>query len=402
MLLWGDRWHFPGREASETFRDWSHAGEILIANFAEEPKPVRLRLLFQPDSLESVAVACPHGDRRVLAFALSGEYPALRDPSMAWGHEPVMPQGDGFATVLHIEKEPALIALATQLAKYGLAVESAWPLVTFLHALPDDWTDSGAATIMAIRDGSAVAYHHPKSAGRSVLNWRGEHCLKEAGRWLTGLFAEDAAEPITLVCADDESAEAVAACLGDGDHPGLEVLRVSEALGRPVVLPRYHPAQLLPREPVVTAQRMAIAAGIALLLAAGGAGLSYGHHRLAVRSDLEQRQGQLANLRTEVAHLRANAAEIADLRSRVERGTAGPPAGLLLRKLSTVIPQELVLSGFKLEGRAFEVSGWASPSAPAGLLERWRQVIAPPDAPWKLALRSSAGGAFSASGEFRP
>ena len=402
VLLWGDRWYFPDREASEPFQHVVHAAEMLADEFAGEPKPVKLRLLYQPDALESVGVACPQGNRRVLTLALAGEYPVLDQPDHAWSHEPILPLHDGYSTVLHFEREPALVALSAQLARLGLAVDSAWPLVTFLHALPEEWTDSGAVTAVAVRAEAAVAYHHPKDGPRSVLAWHGATAVADAGQWVAAALADHPNESIRVVCTDDTAVDTFNACVGHAERTGLETIRLSEALGRRVVLPRYHPAQLLPREPLVSAQRCAMAAGIALLLAAGWAGFAYGRDWFAIRAEVAARHAKLAAVRTEAAHLRQNAVEIAGLRSLVEGGTAGPPGGALLRKLSTLPPQEIALSTFRLEGRVFELTGWIAPEAPAGLLERWRQSVAPPDAAWTLDVRGTGGGGFAARGTFLP
>ena len=157
-LLWGDRWWFAGTGASCEFSQLADAAEVLAEHFANEPKPVRLRLIFQPDALETVAVACPQGNRATLAAALAAEFPALANPAHAWSHEPVLPGGGEFSTLLHFETIPALRELATQLAIRGLAVDSAWPLATFLSALPDEWTESGAITVVALHAARALAY----------------------------------------------------------------------------------------------------------------------------------------------------------------------------------------------------------------------------------------------------
>jgi hypothetical protein len=401
VLLWGDRWHFPDREASEPFTHVMHAAELLAAHFAEEPKPLRLRLVFQPESLDSVPVACPHGDRRVLAFALAADHPALAQPDHAWGHEPVLPAAEGFSTILHYEVQPALIALATQLARLGLAVDSAWPLATFLHALPEDWSDSGGTTVVAVSAKSGVAYHHPTEGVRSVLTWRGESTPAEAGRWLAGILDDRPEEVVLLVCDEEESASALGSCLGEQERPNLEIIRMREALGRRVVLPRYHPAQLLPREPIVTAQRVAIAASIALLFAAGWAGYAFGQDWLAAQKETESQRLRLAELQAEVSHLRANAAEIAASRSLVEGGAGGPPCADFMRALSRQTPPGMVLSMVRIDGRDIRAEGWISPSAPADLLDSWRRELASSDAPWTLDIRPGVGGAFTATGAFR-
>ena len=109
VLLWGDRWWFAGTGASVEFSDLDHAVEVLVAHFAQAPNPVRLRLVFQPDAFETVAVACPQGDRATLAAALAEEFPSLRMPGCAWSHEPVLPMGGDFATLLHFETQPGLL-----------------------------------------------------------------------------------------------------------------------------------------------------------------------------------------------------------------------------------------------------------------------------------------------------
>ena len=96
VLLWGDRWWFAGTGSSAKFSDLTDAAEVLAAYFAGAAKPVRLRLIYQPDSLETVAVACPDGGRATLAAALGGEFPALANPDCAWGHEPVLATGGDF------------------------------------------------------------------------------------------------------------------------------------------------------------------------------------------------------------------------------------------------------------------------------------------------------------------
>lgn len=400
VLLWGSRWWLAGTGESIAFADRTQAAEVLATHFADEPKPVRLRLIYQPDSLVSTTVACPQGDRKILAAALAAEFPKLNDGAHAWSHEPVLANGEGYSTVLHHETEPELIALATQLAQLGMAVDSAWPLATFLNALPEEWTDSGAITIVALESERALAYRHPKSGGRCVRYWHGDSTLVEVGQWLGALFAEDAEEPVLIVSTDNETGARLESYLGD-ELPNLEWLRLAEALGRRVVLPRYHPAQLLPREPWFTAERAVIAASIALLLAGSWAGYTLAHDWLVARNEAGLRAARVSTLRSELAHLRENAAEIAALRSLLDGGAAGPPCGAFLQRLSRTTPPDITLSSLKIKGHELELAGWVSPSAPAGVLDDWRGQLASADAPWTLAIRSGAGGTFTATGAFR-
>lgn len=400
VLLWGNCWWLPTGE-SRKFSTLTQAAEALAAHYADEPKPVRLRLVYQSDSLVSTVTACPQGDRKILAAALAGEFPALGSHDHAWSHEPVLAAGDGYSTVLHHETEPELIALATRIAQLGLAVDSAWPLATFLHAVPEEWTDSGAITIVALEAERAVAYRHPKDGPRVVQSWHGDSTIVEVGQWLSGLFAEEADEPVLVVSADDETAARLESYVGE-EPPGLEWLGLAEALGRRVVLPRYHPAQLLPRESAFGAQRAVIAASVALLLAAGWAGYASGRDWLVARAEAANHASRLTALRAEIGHLRENVSEIAALRSLIAGSSASLPASAFLQKVSTTVPPEIVLSSVRIAGRNLELAGWVLPGTPAGLLEEWRGRLSPADAPWTIAIKSGVGGAFSATGAFRP
>ncbi len=402
VLLWGDRWWFAGTGASFGFSDLADAVEVLVAHYADEPKPVRLRLVYQPDALETVAVACPQGDRATLAAALAGEFPALTNPACAWSHEPVLPMGGDSSTLLHFETQPGLRGLATGLAQRGLAVDSAWPLATFLHTLGEERSESAAVTVVALQAHRAVAYRHPADGVRSAPRWHGESVVADVGEWLGELPARHAEDSVLLVCADEATATALGAFTAVERRPGVESITLCEALAQPVVLPRYHPAQLLPRPPAITARRAMIAASVAFLLAAGWAGAAYARDRFAARLTTENHQARLTALRAEVAQWRENAAEIAGLRRSLEGGAAGPPCGALLEKISTTLPAQVTLTSLRITGRSVALEGWVAPGAGRNALDEWRTRLAPPGAPWTAETKPGAAGAFSLTGGFRP
>ena len=402
VLLWGDRWWFAGTGASLQFSNLEQAVEVLVAHYAEEPKPVRLRLIFQPDALETVAVACPQGDRATLAAALAGVFPSLRNAGCAWSHESVLPTPGDFTTLLHFETQPGLLALATQLAQRGLAVDSAWPLATFLHMLPSEWSESGAITVVALQAQRAFAYRHPADGVRAALRWHGESAIAEVGQWLGEVLTRNAEEPALLVCADEETATALGAFVGVERHPGVEQVTLAEALARPVTMPRYHPAQLLPRTPIVTAQRVLIAASVAFLIAAGWSGVAYTRDHRTAQVAVKDHQVRLTALRGEVAHLRENAAEIAALRRSLDGGAAGPPCGAFLEKISTTLPAQVTLSSLRITGRSLALAGWVAPGAGQSALDQWRTRLAPAGAPWTADAKPGPSGSFSLIGGFRP
>ena len=402
VLLWGDRWWFAGPGAPAVFTDLAHAVEVLVAHCAAEPKPVRLRLIFQPEAFETVGVACPRGDRATLHAALAGEFPALANPAHAWSHEPVQPVGDAGATLLHLETQPALLELATRLARHGLAVDSAWPLATYLHALAAACTESAAVTVVALQARRALAYRQPAEGGRTAMLWQGDTVVADVGAWLRKLPARHAEEPVLLVCADAATATACGAFAGGPSHLAVEPMALAEALARPVQLPRYHPAQLLPRPPVLTAPRAVIAASVALLLAASWAGVAAARDHLAMQVAARDQQARLTVLRTEVAQLREAAAEIAALRRSLEGGAAGPPCGAWLEKISTTLPAQVTLTALRITGRSLALDGWVAPGAGPTVLDEWRSRLAPAGAPWTVATKAGAAGSFRLTGGFQP
>lgn len=399
VLLWGEAWRLGDRPEPLPFGDLADAAEVLAIHFGES-RP-RLRLIFQPDDLAGAAVACPQGARTTLAAALGGEHPPLASPDHAWGHEPILALGDGYTTILHYETEPRLFALVAQLAARGFSVESVWPLGTFLHALPAEWSESGAVTIVAIEPARACAYRHAANGRREILTWHGEQTIAEVGQWLGAIFAKEGNEPVLLVAEADDAA-ALDAGVSLADKPGAQLVSFREALRRSAVLPRTHPAQLLPRAAVVTAQRAVLAASLALLAVAGWSGASYAHDVFAWRTAGATRAAQKQTLFAEVAHLRANAAEISTLRANLADFAANPPAAEFLEKLSATLPPELALAALHVSAGRFVLRGHLAPNAPAGALAGWRVQFT--DARWSLEnpATPAPNGAFTVEGKFSP
>lgn len=399
VLLWGETWRLDDRPEPLPFGDLADAAEVLASYFGES-RP-RLRLIFQPDDLAGAAVACPQGARATLGAALGGEHPPLASPDHAWGHEPILALGDGYTTILHYETEPRLFALVAQLAARGFAVESVWPLGTFLHALPAEWSDSGAVTVVAIEPERACAYRHAANGRREILTWHGEQTIAEVGQWLGAIFAKEVNEPVLLVAEADDAA-ALDAGVPLADKPGAQLVSFREALHRPAVLPRTHPAQLLPRAAIVTAQRAVIAASLGFLVFAGWSGASYAHDVFAWRTADATRAVQKQTLRAEVAHLRANAAEISTLRTSLADFAANPPGAEFLEKLSATLPPEMALAALHVSGGRFVLRGHLAPNAAAGTLDGWRMQFA--DARWSLEnpATPAPGGAFMVEGKFSP
>jgi hypothetical protein len=372
VLLWGDRWWIAGREEPVAFACFADAASVLAEALGDE-RP-ELTLVYQPETLRSEEVSCPNGRRKVLAEALGGDHPALLDPDRAWGFEPILALGEGFTTLVHYEEAPGLFFLVAQLAKRGLRVRGAWPLATFLHALPTQWSEGGGETVVAVAEHRALAYHHPSDGRRSVKAWGGPDAEPVARRWAEALRGKG--EPVEVLDADS----------------------IGQVLARQVVLPQSHPAQLLPAPQLVTAQRALVAASVLLLLAGGWSGAVHARDwRTGVQergADAHERRELAASL----ARYRANAAEIEGLRARIEASRPVPVIDWVQR-ISSTIPSSIALDRLRVENLDFRIEGHVRPGRSYDLAS-WEKALG--DSRWKLAAGPiDEAGAFSVAGNFR-
>ena len=374
ILLWGDRWWLPDRTEPIPFAHRDRAAGELVAALAGDG-PRRLRLIYQPAGFTSVVTPCPQTDRRTLALALHEQYPALVTDEIAWSHDPILAVGDGFTTVLHSESTPWLSALTTQLAESGLAVESAWPLATWLQALPSQWHDSGASTVLIADGDRACAYHHPASGPRQVIVWP-QPGIASPPVWFADLLGRNPAEPVVVVTREPRAA---CAWFPPEDRAGLHHLTLTDALAQPAMLPRRHPAQLLPPAPWVTAPRAVLVASLALLAAAGGIAAPWATAHVHARHVARSQTALATALSTEVAHLRANAKASAALRSELAARPV-PWAGPSLRRMAATVPGEVTLSTLQADAGSWVARGFLAPTAPATVLDRWRSALASGDA----------------------
>lgn len=394
VLLWGDRWWFAGTDAPAEFSTLAQAAEVLAVHFPKKTRPGRLRLVFQPDTLETVETSCPNGNRAALGAALAAEFPALGEPDCAWSHEPVIAADGRFSTLLHFEAKPGLFQLVDRLARSGFIVESAWPLATWLNALPVEWSETGAITVAAAAPGRALAWHHPADGKRTVKSWSGDSARTDLAAWLAAEAKRCPGQPILIIGPDDGGPEA--------SIPGVEQVTFADALAQPVVLPKKHPAQLLPPAPVATFQRAALAASLALLLAGSWSGFGYARELMAAGSRAQASAAEKQVLRAEIARCRANAPEIALLRASLAGPGSSPPATELLEKLGGTIPRQVALRRIRIEPGRFQVEGHVAPGTAPDALAGWLTRLA--GSHWSLdaPAPASATGEFRLTGAFMP
>lgn len=377
VLLWGRAWWVDDAEGPLPFDDLSQAADVLAHHYRDGK--TRLRIVYQPDHLETISIRCPNAGRTTLAMVLAADFPALEDPRCAWSYEPILPIGQEFSTVLHFEREPgALFALTNGLEKLGFAIESVWPLGTFIHALPKEWNTSGATNILALQPQYACAYHHPADGPRAIHVWRGENALAEVAEWLHTLLAKNPAEPL-LIVAEDEETEALDAIVpfleSERINDSIHFLQICEALDADAVLPRHHPAQLIPPAPLLSPRRAIIAASAAMLAVTALWSAVQVHDSLTRQAENAQREQKERTLRGEVVQLRANAHEIATLNADLV-AMAPRAVGVMLQRLARTLPRGIALASLNVSASGFTLTGYVAPMAPPGIVAAWVEKFA--------------------------
>lgn len=404
VLLWGDKWWLEDTAAPVSFPSLTDAAGAL-ASALPPGKERRLRLIYQPDDLVSVPTHCPNGTRRLLAITLGPEHPALVRPDHAWSHEPIRRDREGFSTILHYETAPTLFDLVADLERHGFVVESAWPLGTFLHALPQEWPASGAVSVAAVERERVCALRQEADGSRSLHHWLGKDAVDGFGGWLGGIVEKNPDDSVLLVSGERNAAKIRKLLERKEGHAdtAFECIPFSDALLRAVVLPRKHPAQLLPPARLASPQVMAMAASVALLGCAAWLGVSWTGAQLAARPAGSGEAARVSSLETEVARLKTEAEQVARQRDLVPGSS--PPVARLLQELSSLPPQ-MVLGSLRVGGDGFTLAGFLAPDAPARIREQWASRFGGADPMWRLsgppaANGSESGGEFTLHGVFQ-
>lgn len=398
VLLWGDRWWLPHHPLPVPFADQGQAAAMLAAAWPAKGRTIRL--IYQPGDFVTVPVACPNGNRATLAAALAEEHPVVLHPGHVWSYEPIMGAAEGFNTLLHYEARPALFALVQQLEEHGFTVASAWPLSTWLTALPPELSDSGAMTLVALHRDRYCIYRHSPEGVRSVRTGHGESVLAAVAERLQPVFANSAGEFVLFVTTEDAFIDALNEKLTPAANQMVGLFMVWEALAKAAPLPSRHPAQLLPDVPRISATR-AITLGSVLCLLAACASLSLqARDYLAAQKDTTARAEQTATLRTEVAHLRENASEITALRASVNEAGRRMPIGALLHEISA-LPLEIALASLQVTADGFVLAGGVVPGG-GGAATAWTTRLGRAGLPWQLVPQPSLpDGVLRLAGKFR-
>lgn len=379
-LLWGDRWMVSGLPGPIVFGEIGRAAKTLLGHFGERGRPGRLRLLFQPPGLVSVAVDCPNGNRATLQAALQPEHPVVADPARAWSHEPII----GGTTLLHFERAPSLFGLVAELQARGVAVEGAWPLASALVLLPEESPDIVALTVVAVAGGQTLVVRYTPAGSREVETAGGE----QAGVLLQSTMrrVREAGDcSLSLVTLDDAGAR-LREQFAQHEDAGNGHLHWEDLVGVARILPAAHPGQLLPRRARLDARRVVAGVSALALAAAGVFGFLTVRETAALRAAAAHEAVAVGRLRSEVAALRRNQAEVQQLRAELAAARPGRIAcAALMRTVTRELPPQVVLTTLHADRDGFRVAGGVSGSGLTGKAwEHWLDQLKTPGVDWEL------------------
>lgn len=396
VLLWGDRWWLPQHKLPVPFPDIGRAAEVLASVW---PFPTKsFRLVYQPDRLATAPVKCPNGNRATLALALGDEHPALLHPAHVWSHEPILSGPEGFSTLLHFETEPGLFGLVQQLQHHGLTARSAWPMTTWLNALPPELSESGALTVVALHTDRYSIYRHSAAGGRLTHAGAGGDVVGAIAKHLKDVVAHAESEYVLYVTTDDALLAEAEVRVGLKPNQILGVHSLWEALAKPAVFPEKHPAQLLPPVPFVTPARLAGIATSLLLAISLSLGIGQARaHQLAQEQAVERARA-VAGLHEEIRHLRANSEEILRLRSGLSDSPGLSRVPELLRTLGSAAQSGIALQQLEATAEGFRIQGGVASDA-SKAWATWSGRLA--KSAWTLAPTApNATGLFEVRGTF--
>ena len=397
VLLWGNHWWIGGRARPVPIENPEHPESSLLGAFADGYRPKKIRLVYQPDCLVSVPVPCPPGNRRIVQTALQQEYPALVDDLHAWSYEPVAKLPISTRTLLHYETEPALYALTAALLANGVEVVAAWPLASALNALPPEWPQTGAMTVVAVSETHAFIYRHAPDGTREV-----EVILPEQREFRVREIVQRAVAKsevaFHLAALDAASREEVAPWLGSIEMMGWDDLMLAAT-----TLSRQQSNQLLPASADVWLNRGLLAltasavAGVVIL------GADIGRDVLQSKEDGALQATEVARLRGDIDALRKNEVEAARLSSEIAALAPGKPVvAELLRTVGRTLPPTAVLTRLQANNAGFEVSGGlVEPGLNEAEWRTWRTALESGRWSWANVADAIPHATFVFKGSFR-
>jgi hypothetical protein len=382
-------------------------GAIVQAIESLAPPPKRLRLIYHPSDIELHTAECAKGRRAVVRATLSESHPALRRADAIWAVSRLHPVETGHATLLWIEARSRLLRLREALARRGVRLLGAWPLVSLFELSPPTDQMAEPAIAVLLTEGGGVVYAVTPGGVRTVVWSLGrEHRTQVSALLRNALshFAADSPPPVLVVDGSSEPWN-----LGVGPLAGLqptarpleEFMRAAQELA-PGSL-----ADFIPEQTVLRLDALLRFAAALCTLAAVTVGAVYFAEYRRLQGDARVRRTLADQLQAESSRLRQNERTLADLRA-FEAETKAAAAGrlALLAAVMRSKPVEVTVHSITINGPGFEITGTAheTQGQPAGPYQRFVAALAAEPAPWRLTPDSRsarpADGRFTISGTF--
>jgi hypothetical protein len=255
-------------------------------------------------------------------------------------------------------------------------------------------------TVAAVTNDRYCIYRHSADGVRSVHTGRGDAALLAVTTHLREGAAKNPDEFVLLVASDEDLAESLPEQVTFAPHQVVGIFTAREALAKPAIIPEKHPAQLLPPIPRINALRVVLAATILCLVFAVVGAAKLGRDYQDFAAEKYTRESRRQTLRSEVAHLKENAAEIATLRAGLASQTTRPPVGRLLDQLASTLPPGIVLGSLQVTTSGFTVTGYLDPAAPATGWSDWTTRLRNAGVHLHTPDQPSASGSITLHGEF--
>jgi hypothetical protein len=377
-------------------------------------------LVYEPEALVHVQVETPRVGRRVFAALarIREEHPAVASDHIGWGIEPpwLAPTG-AYATLLHAEIAPSLIALRELCAERGIRLRAAWSAFTVAAALAGGDAPGRVPAVLLLTPGFVgVARLGGGRAG--FKGWAGplsdrdwaevRGLLADAGVLSAGVAVSHRRRGgLAVVAVGDPAAQGpfwteVAASGCVETVLGLDDLSRAAAALRP-----SHPANLTEAFPRPLELNRGLAAAAALALGTAGllGFLAWREDRARLRASGEA-AAELVALHRRLDQLGANERELNRLRESGEGEVAGWPRHRLqaLTALAATVPDAVTLTAFRLDA-----SGGFSLDAlvldPGFAIDEFQAALERAGfalAAGKHLTREAATGRLTANGRYEP
>lgn len=325
-----------------------------------EPRPKRVRLIYQPPDLDGHAVECPKGSREIVRSALADDHPELRNPATVWAMSRLHATDLGYATLLWVDPKARIARLRSTLATRRIALVGAWPLVSVIELTPPADRADQPVLAVVLSDTAGLVYAAMPGGARTIVCASGAACRGQLGGLIRNALSHfDAAEPppVLVVDASVEPWDLGVSPLAQVETSGISVEQLLTSAMR---LGPSDLSNLAPRVSRMTADGAlwlvtALCCGLALFNAG-----SYAAEFRRVQNDASIRGRLARELQADNARLAENQKTISELAAlRAEMKADGAHRLRLLTAIMQHKPVEVTVHAITIREQSFELAGTA-------------------------------------------